>query len=46
MEYKKKIKNIIYNNLNNKIIDMLKLFNIKIKYYDIVAKWWFATKGR
>ncbi len=37
MEYKKKIKNIIYNNLNNKIIDMLKLFNIKIKYYDIGA---------
>ncbi len=37
MEYKKKIINIIYNNLNNKIIDMLKLFNIKIKYYDIGA---------
>ena len=37
MEYIKKIKKIIYNNSNIKILNILKQFNIKIKYYDIGA---------
>ena len=37
MEYIKKIKKIIYNNSDIKIINILKQFNIKIRYYDIGA---------
>ena len=37
MEYIKKIKKIIYNNSNIKILNILKQFNIKTRYYDIGA---------
>jgi len=37
MEHIKKIKKIIYNNSNIKILNILKQFNIKTRYYDIGA---------
>lgn len=37
MEYLKKIKKIIYNNSNINILNILKQFNTKIRYYDIGA---------
>ena len=37
MEFIKNIKKIIYNNSNIKILNILKQFNIKIRYYDIGA---------
>ena len=37
MLFKKLIKNFFYNNLNYQLVNQLKNFNLKTKYYDIGA---------